>query len=387
MVSLQTILNKLQPYKGKQTIVTDNQTTNDIVSGLLSTHKQYATEYDKIYKYFLGDNVKETCKNIFNFLKLNVPYEIESGANQTLRSPAAILEHLQGADCKSYALFTNGVLDAIRRNENKNFDLFFRFAGYGLKNNLEHVFSVVQTNKNEYWNDCVLSYFDSREKTPNFIFDKKIKPMALVKVSGIPQQIQQHFNYQQRTILEQLKPQPTYVYYGKQNPNTAIGSIDDIVNALPLPTIATGLIKNILNLFGGKSDGEKRKDEFDKAGISVDDIAKYYIKNRNNFGQFNDWQLNEFSELYSNKAPQQGHNWKNRNSEIKLDTAKAFNTIVSQYLTRYDAANWQPLLIPLNEVNQQPNPQPSDPQNPQTPSEKSKLLPLGLGILAIKLLM
>lgn len=373
MVTVNTILQKLSPYQGNKKLIVEDQTTGDIVTGILNTHKKYFYEYDKICEYFLGNTLEDTCNNIFNFLKKNVPYYIEPGTKQSLRSPAAILQHLKGADCKSYALFSNGVLSAIARNYYNDFSTCFRFAGYNTRPGIEHVFCVVKTQGKEIWIDPVLNYFDSREKTPNFIKDKTPKVM-LYSVNGIPQSsINKLMKYQQRN-------NPPYVFAGKRY--ESVGGVDDVVNMLPIPAPVASVLNSILSIFGGKSDGENRKAEFDKQGISVDDIAKYYILNRNNFGQKNDWQLNEFSELYSNKAPSQGHNWTDRTNEIKLSTAKAFNAIVSQYLNRYDNAEWRKILLDESKTIKDTTPGGGTPGTPNKPS----LAPIAIGILALKIL-
>ncbi len=202
-------------FENRKNVISDTQSYNDIIKGILHTHKIYQQDYDKIYSYFLADNYAAINQKIFNFLKNNVPYKAESSDEQTLRSPAAILQYNNSADCKSYALFTNGILDAIRRNENEDFDVIYRFASYDNTNKIEHVFAVQKIGEHEFWNDAVLPYFDCREKQPTFITDKKIKPMALVQVSGVKNN---NINLQNLSILEQLRLQPSYVYVGKQNP-------------------------------------------------------------------------------------------------------------------------------------------------------------------------
>jgi hypothetical protein len=182
MISKQNILGILKPFENKKTVVIDEQTTNDIIQGILQTHNFYKSEYDKIYKYFVGDSIEETCKNVYDFLKKYVPYYQEPEKKQTLRSPAAIVS--KAADCKSYALFSCGILDAYRRNENKNFEVIYRFAGYNNKG-IEHVFCVIK-NKNKIWFvDNVLPTFDNRSKLPTNYKDYKIKNMALVSLAGI----------------------------------------------------------------------------------------------------------------------------------------------------------------------------------------------------------
>ena len=85
------ILGKLTPFQNRQTVVTRSQGVNDIINGILETHDQYKNEYDKISHYFYTGSEKGTAQKIWNYLKDNVSYNIESDKFQTLRSPAAIL--------------------------------------------------------------------------------------------------------------------------------------------------------------------------------------------------------------------------------------------------------------------------------------------------------
>jgi hypothetical protein len=183
MVSKNGILEKLSPFKNYKKVVTTDQTVTDIIDGILKTHDQYQVEYDKISNIFVGESELETARNIWNFLKSNVPYYIESNQNQTLRSPSAIVS--MPADCKSYALFTNGVLDSLNRKGIIKVPLAFRFAGY--KNNTkepQHVFAVMYPGtKKEIWIDPVLARFNEKRQ-PSFYKDKKIK-MALIALSGV----------------------------------------------------------------------------------------------------------------------------------------------------------------------------------------------------------
>jgi hypothetical protein len=176
-------LEKLAPFNNFKKVVSTDQTVTDIIDGIVSTHYQYQDEYDKISQYFVGESELETARNIFNFLKSNVPYYIESNNNQTLRSPSAIVA-LPG-DCKSYALFANGVLDSLNRKGIFQVPLSFRFAGY--KNNTrepQHVFAVMYPGtKKEIWIDPVLPRFNEKRQ-PSFFKDKKIK-MALIALSGV----------------------------------------------------------------------------------------------------------------------------------------------------------------------------------------------------------
>jgi len=183
MVSKNLILGILPPFQNRQNVVVENQNVTDIITGILNTHRKYENQYDKIYTYFIGNDLEDTCRNIFNFLKAHVPYFIESNEFQFLKSPASIVS--TKGDCKSYALFSCGVLDALRRNEDPNIEVSFRFASYDPYNKTpEHVFCVVRGYGNEFWIDPVLDRFNQR-KDPYFYKDKKLNTMALVGLSGV----------------------------------------------------------------------------------------------------------------------------------------------------------------------------------------------------------
>lgn len=187
MVNRNLLIGKVSPFVGKKEIVVANQDTVDIIDALIKNHYKYSNEYDKIYKYFDGGNVEETAYNVWYFLKEDFKYTIEPEKMQILRSPAAILaSNIVGIDCKGYATFSNGIMDAYRRNTGKKFEVYYRFASYDPNDSTpQHVFSVVKENNVEYWIDPVLDQFDEK-KQPYYYKDKKIKNMALVAMSGIP---------------------------------------------------------------------------------------------------------------------------------------------------------------------------------------------------------
>jgi hypothetical protein len=183
MVSKSAVLKKLAPFQNYKKVVSSDQTVTDIIDGIVNTHYQYQDEYDKISNYFVGESELETARNIWNFLKSNVPYYIESTNNQTLRSPSAIVA--MPGDCKSYALFANGVLDSLNRKGIFQVPLAFRFAGYkDTSREPQHVFAVMYPGtKKEIWIDPVLNRFNEKRQ-PSFYKDKKIK-MALIALSGV----------------------------------------------------------------------------------------------------------------------------------------------------------------------------------------------------------
>ena len=183
------LLKILPAFSNTETTLIDDQSVNDIIKAIQSAQKFYAKDYEKIYPYFVGKNPIETARNIWDFLKHNIDYVIEPDSLQTIKSPAAIIatgrRGLGGNDCKNFALFTAGVLNAYRDNELKDFDLYFRFASYdNYEDTPQHVFVVMVIDNKEIWVDAVLDKFNEHRQ-PSYYTDKKIKPMALVALSGM----------------------------------------------------------------------------------------------------------------------------------------------------------------------------------------------------------
>jgi hypothetical protein len=191
MVSKETLLDIL-PYRDQVVLKEDRQNTDDIRAEILAAHKKYAPDYDLIYHYFNTGNIIDTSRQIFDFLKQNVPYKKENGKYQTVKSPAAILmagdgnegPQLDRVDCKNYSLFIAGLLDAIRRHDGGQWDWCYRFASYNeVDPEPGHVFVVVKMDGRELWIDPVFTYFNSGDMH-EWELDQKPGIGGLYEISG-----------------------------------------------------------------------------------------------------------------------------------------------------------------------------------------------------------
>lgn len=150
------------PVRNRSILIEKDQDVYDIMKCIEYFHKKHVDQYDQFaYRFDISDNVKEICKELWQFCKDNLDYDIETQEKQTVRSPGRMLQEGQG-DCKHYASFIAGVLDSLKR-QGKDIDWSYRFAKYvnweGKVNN--HVFVVVtKRNGKEIWIDPVLNYFD-----------------------------------------------------------------------------------------------------------------------------------------------------------------------------------------------------------------------------------
>lgn len=175
------LLGKLSPFANKKILIAKNQDVPDIMSAILNAHKIYSSEYDKICSDFYCGSALKTAKCVFDFLKRNVRYVVESENNQRIISPAGIIS-LKNNDCKNFSLFCVGILDACRRKGYFKNKSFFRFASYRLLDEIpHHVFAVlIDDNGDEVFVDPVLPEFNDRK-----LYFHKIDKMPLYSISGV----------------------------------------------------------------------------------------------------------------------------------------------------------------------------------------------------------
>lgn len=118
---------------------------------------------------FKGANQTETAKSIFDYLKNEITY-VADGESQIVRLPSALMRTKTG-DCKSYSLFTAGVL------ENLGIGYKFVLASYNENPIPQHIY--VQTDSGIII-DAVWGKFNS-EKQP---FYKYYIPMKVGYLTG-----------------------------------------------------------------------------------------------------------------------------------------------------------------------------------------------------------
>jgi len=88
-----------------------------------------------ISKVLKGNNVKETCENVWNFLYNHVQYTKDNPTREQLRTPIRTWkDRSKGVDCDCYSIFISSVLTNLGIAHN------FRMAAY--KEDFQHVYVV-----------------------------------------------------------------------------------------------------------------------------------------------------------------------------------------------------------------------------------------------------
>jgi len=158
--SRETILAAVPP-KNRSVVLLQDQDVPAIMRGITYYHKRHAPQYDKIAGTFDVGTERDIARALFNFCKRNIEYCVQTEDLQSIRSPGRILSEGSG-DCKHYASFIAGVLDALKRG-GLDIDWAYRFAKYqDLAGRItNHVFVILyDQDGREIWIDPVLNWFD-----------------------------------------------------------------------------------------------------------------------------------------------------------------------------------------------------------------------------------
>lgn len=167
------IYKLLDPPLYKARMINSWQNTKNIIDAIGTQHQKNLPDAKKICKYFKGADERETAKNIFNFLKTEIKYSVESSEKQSTKTMSRFLADGNG-DCKHFSLFANTILQSC------GYTPLYRFVGFK-DNQIQHVYTYLP-NSNTIL-DAVLPSFDT-EKTPKI---KKDINMSLYQLSGIDQ--------------------------------------------------------------------------------------------------------------------------------------------------------------------------------------------------------
>lgn len=178
-VSKDFLLSKLPEFRDERVVRAEKQEVRrDIMPLIFAAHKRNAWLYDKIGKYFIGENINQTCDNLFEFCRENLRYDEEDDQLQTVSVPQGLLT-AGHCDCKGYASFICGCLGAIERYTGEAIDWHYCFASYKIDERTPyHVFSVVNTYDGPVWVDPTPG---ASGKTPFWWVNIKVKNSGMLE--------------------------------------------------------------------------------------------------------------------------------------------------------------------------------------------------------------
>lgn len=246
-----TLLGTLPPYRDGWITIHPDQQVKDIIREVLNAHDEFAPYYDKIALYFDDTTIDRVCNKLYEFCKSEIAYDEESADDQTSALPTGILTRGKG-DCKHYAGFIGGVLDALNR-QGAGIKWKYRFASYDVMNKTPgHVFIVVDDEGTEKWIDPTPG---AANIMPTWITDKKISAMPLRRniagTGGV--NLQSPYVPTNELIIpdtaRMVWSNGTWKIFPPES--ESIGIIEDVIET------GLTLITSISTLFGGNSSTKK----------------------------------------------------------------------------------------------------------------------------------
>ena len=161
------ILTRIGRPNGTTSVVVNMHNTSDIIKQMQKAHYDNSAFAKKIAYKFKGSTVKQTCRNIFNWLKDNIEYRVEPAHLQTTKSLQRLVSDGYG-DCKHYSGFFAAILSALNIKHN------YRFTSYNNSTTPTHVYVVAYDERNQpIYCDAVLEVFNT-EKNYTHKIDKNM---------------------------------------------------------------------------------------------------------------------------------------------------------------------------------------------------------------------
>lgn len=174
---------------GRNVVLVKSGTNTQIRQFLQDSVPEAIRQCKKIAHLFKGDDTTETCRNIWNYLKNSLKYQPDGYIYQDIRLPNRLVDSGAG-DCKSFSLFTAGVLGAL------NIPFTFRYAAYDGLKTPSHVYIVGRDKSGK--NVIIDGVFDqfNRQKEPYIGYDVKTTSMQIRQLQGI------NGNYDETQIID-----------------------------------------------------------------------------------------------------------------------------------------------------------------------------------------
>ena len=180
------------PYK--------NGDTNDIVAEVIKCYTTNHAQAAKLAAQLQGSSLKQTCSNIWHFIKNNVTYKIDPEGYQWVRTPSRLVADGEG-DCKSFSVLAASLLKCLDVTPT------FRFTSYNSSPTPTHVYVVVkQKGSKEIIIDSVINGFNTQKP---YTHKKDITMAKIATLSGVNDSTAAYFEQSKAinaAILKSLLP-------------------------------------------------------------------------------------------------------------------------------------------------------------------------------------
>lgn len=133
---------------------------------------------ERIAQVLKGDDVRETCRNIWQFVYDHIAYKKDEDGKEQVRSPARAWHdrgNIQGVDCDCYTVFISSILSNLKIRHK------LRITKYK-EDRFQHIYPIVPLSDGTYITiDCVVRNFNYEEPYS----EKKDTNMDLEYLNGV----------------------------------------------------------------------------------------------------------------------------------------------------------------------------------------------------------
>lgn len=152
-------------------------TVNDTVRFIPQVVRETLSQTSKLAPLLKGNNVYETCKNIWEFVYHHIAYKKDEDGKEQIRSPArGWHDRFHGIDCDCYTVFISSILSNLKIKHK------LRITKYS-QDHFQHIYPIVPTTGGNYITvDCVVDRFNYEEPYT----EKQDTKMELEYLNGVP---------------------------------------------------------------------------------------------------------------------------------------------------------------------------------------------------------
>lgn len=196
---LQGINHPINGYKGFRNTLKENANLDDTLANIKHIAIRDAEQVKELSITLAGETTAETARNIWEFIRENLTYQLDTDGIEELRTPARTL-HDKIFDCDDATILTSAILI------NLGIPHEYRIVAYEQKGRFGHIYPVAIDEFAEDW------VIDTVPEIPHFNYEEQpiidlktinINPMELQELSGIEDEPLTEQEIQQ-DILEEI---------------------------------------------------------------------------------------------------------------------------------------------------------------------------------------
>ncbi len=165
-------------YIGFRRTLKENASVDDTLKNMKRIAYRDSWQVKELAHDIHGYNTKDTCQNIWNFVR-TIPYKEDTEGIEELRTPASTITNNRG-DCDDYTILISAIL------LNLHIPHIYKCTAYEEAGKFQHVYPVAHDPQgNEYVIDCVPEIPAFNYEAKPIIDLKKVNVMELQELSGL----------------------------------------------------------------------------------------------------------------------------------------------------------------------------------------------------------